>query len=134
MQGPTSYRGFQEPRNQRLAWGAKPPDTTDLLAPATEAGEDSATSREATSVVVPTVTSMSLVAFSTAVASAALLSVAILSATAASSVALFPAAASTSFFTAVIVVSSAAPNVLGAATRDVTTGALLVGARRRGTH
>jgi hypothetical protein len=85
-------------------------------------------------VVVPTVTAMSLAAFSTAVASAALLSVAILSATAASSVALFTAAASTSSFTAVIVVLSAAPDVPGAATRDVATGALLVGARRRGTH
>jgi hypothetical protein len=128
MQGLTAYRGFQEPRNRHLAGGVEPSDAAVLLAPTTGGGEDSTTSQEATSAVVPSIAAASLTAFSIAAASTMLLSVATLSAATASSVAFFTAAASTTSFSTTALKSAAssfvAPDVPGAATRDVTADEL----------
>jgi hypothetical protein len=41
LRNPSTYRGFQEPRNGRLAGGVEPPGIAALLAPTVGAGEES---------------------------------------------------------------------------------------------
>jgi hypothetical protein len=111
------------------AWqGVEPPDTTDLLAITTGVGEDSAMSREATSMVVPSVITTSPAAFSPAAASVALLFADALSTAAASFVDYFTATASMVSFSIealeTTTSSSVALDVLGVATRDVAANEL----------
>jgi hypothetical protein len=122
MQGLTTCRGFQEPRNRCLESGVGPPDTAALLALATETGEDSAMFWEATSMVIPFAAAASLTTISPIVASVALLSMTALSAATTSSSTFFVAVASTTSYSAATAFSSTTLDVPGASTRDVTVG------------